>query len=188
VSEQAERLASTRVIGLGNTILSDDGVGVYAARLLAPLVCASGSIDVVESEVAGFALLELMHGFRRVALIDAICFDDVAPGTVVRLSADDLRTSLRIRSVHEIDLPTALALGRQLGFSMPEQVVIFGIQAADCWTLGEGLSLAVRQGMQRAVVELQAWLSGATAAPLSASTRMSDHYMFPPWRADEPTS
>jgi hydrogenase maturation protease len=148
-----------RVIGLGNTILSDDGVGVYAARELAVRLAGNPSVDIVESEVAGFALLELMEGFDRVLLIDAISFDGVPPGTVVRVEPGDLRTSLRIRSVHEIDLPTALALGRELGLQMPDEVQIFGIQAEDCWTLGERMSDAVRDGMDRAVAQVLAELA-----------------------------
>ncbi len=148
-----------RVIGLGNTILSDDGVGVYAARELALRLADDPDVDVVESEVAGFALLELMAGFERIILIDAISFDGVEPGTVVRVDPADLRTSLRIRSVHEIDLPTALALGRELGLDMPGEVVIFAIQAKDCWTLGERMCDAVKDGMDRAVAQVLATLS-----------------------------
>ncbi len=123
---------------------------------------------MVESEVAGFALLELMAGFERIILIDAVNFDGVEPGTVVRVDPAGLRTSLRIRSVHEIDLPTALTLGRELGLQMPAEVLIFGIQAKDCWTLGERLCDAVREGMCRAVVQVLAALSregGRGASP-----------------------
>ena len=150
----------TRIIGLGNTILSDDGVGVYAARELARRLEGDPDVDVVESEVAGFALLELMEGFDRIILIDAVSFDGVEPGTVVRVEPGDLRTSLRIRSVHEIDLPTALTLGRELGLGMPETVLIFGIQAKDCWTLGERLCDAVRDGMDRAVEDVLVVVAG----------------------------
>ena len=77
---------STRVIGLGNSILSDDGVGIYAAREVGRRLAEAGSettVDIVESEVAGFALMELMTGWKQVILIDSIQFEGVAPGTVV---------------------------------------------------------------------------------------------------------
>ena len=145
---------STRIIGFGNTILSDDGVGIYAAREISRrLGHADGrtALDVVESEVAGFALMELLAGCRRAILVDSIQFDNLEPGTVVRIDPQDLRTSLRLRSVHEIDLPTVLALGRHLGLPMPEEVTIFGIQAEDACTFGESLSASVTSGMQKAV-------------------------------------
>jgi len=142
----------TRVIGLGNTLLTDDGVGVYAAREIRRRLDGQfPDVDIVESEVAGFALLELMVGWERVILIDAVAFDGIEPGEVFRIHPQDLRTSLRIRSVHEIDLPTALELGRRLGMSMPDEVLIFAVQAQDCLTLGERLNEPVAAACARAV-------------------------------------
>ncbi len=130
----------TRVIGLGNTLLKDDGVGVYVAREVARRLPDGPDFDVVETECGGFALLELMTGQDRVVLVDSIAFDDLAPGTVVRIEPSDLRTSLRLRSVHEIDLPTALALGRAMGFPMPSQVVIVAVQGGEMSEFGEFLT------------------------------------------------
>ncbi len=142
----------TRIIGLGNTILSDDGVGIYAVREVARrLPACAGAVDIVETEMAGFALLDLMSGWERVILVDSIQFDDLAPGTVVRIDPADLRTSLRLRSVHEIDLPTALGLGRRLGLPMPREIVIIAIQAEDPRTFGETLTPSVAGGMDRVV-------------------------------------
>jgi hydrogenase maturation protease len=146
----------TRVIGLGNTILKDDGVGIYAAREVCrrlAMVDPGPRPDFIESEVAGFALMELMAGWERIILLDSIQFDGLAPGTVVRLDPKGLRTSLRLRSVHEIDLPTVMELGRHLGLQMPRRVIIFGIQAEDACTFGESLSSSVEGGLDK-VVEL----------------------------------
>ncbi len=145
---------NTRIIGLGNSILTDDGVGIYAARELGRRLAENGSptgVDVVETEVAGFALMELMAGWNHVILIDSIQFDQLNPGTVVKIDPKDLHTSLRLRSVHDIDLPTALELGRLMGLTMPSRVTIFGIQAQDALTLGESLTDAADRGMQEAV-------------------------------------
>jgi len=145
---------SVRIIGLGNSILRDDGVGIYAAREVRRRLADEGhdgGVDIVESEVAGFALMELMAGWKQVILIDSIQFDDLKPGTVVRINPDDLHTSLRIRSVHDINLPTALELGRRLGLEMPAELTIFGIQAKDALTFGESLTDAAERGMHEAV-------------------------------------
>jgi hydrogenase maturation protease len=149
-------VARTRIIGLGNSILSDDGAGIYAAREAARRLAAAGrnGVDIVESEVAGFALMELMAGWERILLVDSIQFDGLEPGTVLRLDAADLRTSLRLRSVHEIDLPTVLELGRRMGLAMPREVLIFGIQAQDALTLGEQLTPAAAAGVRRAVDQI----------------------------------
>ncbi len=94
--------------------------------------------------------MELMAGWDRVILVDCIQFDNLEAGTVLPIAPDDLRTSLKLRSVHEIDLPTALKLGDRLGLAMPQEVRIFGIRAQDAWTFGESLSPAAARGMQRA--------------------------------------
>lgn len=144
---------STRIIGLGNSILTDDGAGIYAAREVGRRLAEtgiSGSVDIVESEVGGFALMELMAGWDKVILLDSIQFDNLQPGTVIRIEPESLRTSLRIRSVHDIDLPTVVALGRKLGLRMPARLAIFGIQAEDPFTFGESPSEAAQRGIHEA--------------------------------------
>jgi hydrogenase maturation protease len=145
---------NTRIIGLGNSILTDDGAGIYAAREVSRRLTEAGlhsEIDILESEVAGFDLMEMMAGWEQIILIDSIQFDGLKPGTVVRIEPEDLRTSLRIRSVHQIDLPTVLELGRRMGLEMPAKLTIFGIQAEDPFTFGESLTDAAERGMNEAV-------------------------------------
>ncbi len=144
---------NTRIIGLGNSILTDDGVGIYAAREIGRRLAEMGrpDIDIVESEVAGFELMELMAGWKHVILVDSIQFEGLEPGTVVRIEPSDLHTSLRLRSVHDIDLPTVLELGRRMGLEMPARLTIFGIQAQDALTLGESLTKAAECGLKEAV-------------------------------------
>jgi hydrogenase maturation protease len=145
----AQPFVDTRIIGLGNTILSDDGAGIYAVREIGRRLAQAGrsdAADIVETEVAGLSLMELITGWKRIILVDSIQFDGIEPGTVIRLDPNDLRTSLRLRSVHDADLPTILALGRKIRLEMPEEVIIFGIQAEDPFTLGECLTPAVERG------------------------------------------
>jgi hydrogenase maturation protease len=144
----------TRIIGLGNSILTDDGVGIYTVREVSRRLSEGDrnpEVDVIETEVAGFALMEIMAGWERIILVDSIQFGGLLPGSVIRISPDDLHTSLRIRSIHEIDLPTVLELGRRLGLEMPTAITIFGIQAEDPYTLGERLTESVTIGMKEAV-------------------------------------
>ncbi len=145
---------SIRVIGLGNSILTDDGVGIYAAREVKRRLETCGlasQVDVIETETAGFDLMELMAGWERIILVDSLQFAGLEPGTVIRIKPEDLHTSLRLRSVHDIDLPTVLELGRRLGLAMPEDVSVIGIQAEDALTLGESLTTAAERGLKEAV-------------------------------------
>ncbi len=154
VGENPRSHTHTRIIGLGNPILTDDGVGIYTVREVSRCIAENGfgsDVDVVESDVGGFALMELMAGWKRVILVDSIQFDGLAPGTVVRIEPENLHTSLRLRSVHEIDLPTVLNLGRRLGLMMPSDLTIFGIQAEDMYTFSECLTPTAEQGMKKAI-------------------------------------
>ncbi|MFH1131814.1 MAG: hydrogenase maturation protease [Pseudomonadota bacterium] len=145
----------TRIIGLGNSILTDDAVGHHVIREInEQLGDRFPDIQTLESEVAGFALIELMDGWDRVVLVDAIKFDNVEPGTILKISPNDLRTSLRLRSVHEVDLPTAIELGRRSGFSMPKEIVVFAIQVQDMCTIGGDMTPSVAKAISRVVDQI----------------------------------
>jgi len=137
------RYVKTLVLGLGNTILCDDGIGIYVARSLAGRIGAAA--DVKEAELAGFDLIEMLKGYERAYIVDAIELDGEEPGTVFRMRPDDIRSTPRLASFHDIDLLTALELGRRLELPMPRQVVIFGVQVADALTLGESCTAAVER-------------------------------------------
>ena len=84
-----------------------------------------------------------MRGFTRVIIIDALKSPAEAgrePGEVVRHEAKDFKGGHRYGSAHSIGLDTALELGHQLGYDMPEEVIVFAIEAADVETFGEELS------------------------------------------------
>jgi hydrogenase maturation protease len=157
---------NTRIIGLGNSILTDDGVGIYTVREIARRSAAAGfgkQVDVVESEVGGFDLMELMAGWKRVILVDSIQFAWLKSGTVIRIDPDDLYTSLRLRSVHDVDLPTVLQLGHRLGLAMPKSLTIFGIQVEDMYTISECLTQTAELGMKKAVGLILEELAGESS-------------------------
>jgi hydrogenase maturation protease len=138
---------ATLVLGMGNPILSDDGVGLLVAGRLAAGPLPPGA-EVRQSEVAGLRLLELVRGFTRVIIIDALKSPADAgrePGEVVRYEAKDFKGGHRYGSAHSIGLDTALELGHRLGYDMPEEVVVFAIEAEDVETFGEELSPPVAE-------------------------------------------
>lgn len=130
------------ILGLGNAILCDDGVGIKVARHIAENH-ASTDVVVKEAEVAGFALLDLLEGFDRAVVVDAVRLPDAAPGEIAVFDLDALTPSLHLVSGHQIDLPTALEMGRQLGRSMPASVHVVGVQVEDDRTFDERCTPAV---------------------------------------------
>ncbi|MBN1177707.1 MAG: hydrogenase maturation protease [Anaerolineae bacterium] len=136
---------STLVLGLGNPILTDDGVGIYAVREAARR-CPRADVTFAEAGVGGLRLLEQIGGYARVILVDAIQTPTGRPGDVRCLRPGDLHASLHAGSSHDLSLPGALALGRQLGLPLPpdEAIVILAMEVADVLTFGEACTPPVR--------------------------------------------
>ena len=144
-------MSSTLVLGMGNPILSDDGVGLLVADRLRESSLPD-SVEVVQSEVGGLRLLELVRGFTRVIIIDALQSPAESgrhPGEVYRYEAKDFKGGHRYGSAHSIGLDTALELGHKLGYDMPAEVTVFAIEAEDVETFGEELSPPVAAAAER---------------------------------------
>ena len=144
-------MSSTLVLGMGNPILSDDGVGLLVADRLreSPL---PQDVEVALSEVGGLRLLELVRGFTRVIIIDALRSPAESgrhPGEVHRYEAKDFKGGHRYGSAHSIGLDTALEIGHKLGYDMPGEVTVFAIEAEDVETFGEELSPPVAEAAER---------------------------------------
>jgi len=134
----------TLVVGLGNPILTDDGVGIYIVRALEAR-CRRDDVTFAEASVGGLRLLDVIAGYERVVLVDAIQTCDGKPGDIHRLHPNDLRASLHSGSTHDLSLTGALALGRGLGMVLPdnEAIVIIAIEVEDVLTFGETVTPAV---------------------------------------------
>ncbi len=142
-------MTSTLVLGMGNPILSDDGVGLEVARRLQEGPLPDG-VEVRQSEVAGLRLLELLKGYDKVVIVDALR-SGREPGEIVRYDAGEFKGGHRYGSAHSIGLHTALELGRTLGMPMPDDVTVFAVEAEDIETFGEELSAPVVAAADRLV-------------------------------------
>jgi len=127
--DERHSLPATLVIGLGNTLRGDDGVGVRVAQALAAQALPD-DVEVVDGGTAGLGIVNLMEGRQRVILVDAA---DVgkAPGEFVRFTLDEARLlgDDQHLSVHAAGLRDALLLAQALKM-LPDEVVIFGVQPA----------------------------------------------------------
>jgi hydrogenase maturation protease len=152
-------VTSTLVLGMGNPILSDDGVGLYVARRLREAPLPDG-VEVRESEVAGLRLLELLRGYDKVVIVDALQSGREA-GEVVRYEARDFAGGHRYSSAHSIGLETALELGRTLGYDMPADVTVLAVEAVDVETFAEELSAPVAEAAERVIALVRAEVGAA---------------------------
>jgi hydrogenase maturation protease len=127
------------IFGLGNPILSDDAVGMVVARALHGEV-ADDQTDLVEASIAGLEVLDIISGYDKVIVIDAIRTRDGEVGDLYQLSADDLISTPRLASPHDVDFGLALRIGREFQHAMPDEVVIYAIEVEDPYTFAEELT------------------------------------------------
>lgn len=140
----------TLVLGIGNPILSDDSVGVRVVREL------EGKLDpmevtVMEASVGGLNLLDLLAGYERAVIIDAIQTVGGKVGQVHRLTHESFDATRYATSPHDVNFATALELGRRLGLAMPQQIVILAIEVKEVTTFSEECSPEVEAAIPVAV-------------------------------------
>ncbi|HWI50726.1 MAG TPA: hydrogenase maturation protease [Symbiobacteriaceae bacterium] len=128
------------VIGIGNELCADDGVGLAVVRQLQ----AAGVAGAVAAGCPGLGLLDLLEGYDRAILVDAVV-SGAPPGTVHRFGLGDLPDrSLLPLSLHGLNAVDALALGQVVAPEhLPREVIIVGVEIADRTPFQEGLSPAV---------------------------------------------
>jgi len=144
----------TLILGLGNPILRDDGVGIRLATDLAErLGCPDGirrgpgGIEaglhcLVECSLGGLTLVELMAGFDRVVVLDSIGTRDGVPGDWHAFTAEALKQTMNLSNVHDANFATALELGRRMGFRLPldADIHVFAVEVEDTLTFDERMS------------------------------------------------
>lgn len=134
------------ILGLGNTLITDDGIGIYIVRALQnenSLYLPNIHIDFAESSMGGIRLLDEIVGYRAVIIIDSIITSQTKPGSIhyFKIQMDELLHSPpTLRSGHTLSLNDMLLLGKALSYPMPKKIFILAIEVIDNVTLKESLS------------------------------------------------
>ena len=143
---------STVVLGLGNLLRRDEGLGVWALQRLARHRLPD-SVRLLDGGTLGLDLISEVEGCASLVVLDAI-LAGAEPGTLVRLADDAVPGAPGLRtSMHEVGLDDLLAVLRLRG-SMPRRVVVLGVEPSET-ELGWGVSPAVEGGLD-ALVEAAA--------------------------------
>jgi hydrogenase maturation protease len=157
--------AKTLVLGLGNLVHSDDGLGVHAIQQLQRDSRVPSGVAFLDGGTQGLALLPHISSYERLLVIDAIDVGEL-PGTLVRLEGKALQNLPGKPSVHQLGFADLLVALEFIGES-PEEIVLFGIQPLSTeW--GTELTPPVRQaleGLPELVIEqLSLWEAAMTPA------------------------
>jgi hydrogenase maturation protease len=133
----------TLILGMGNDLLRDDGVGLKAARRVARQ--CTDTADLAETCVATIDLLPVLSGYRRVVVLDAFLSDDLPPGSTIQTTPDDLPAGFGFRSFHTLSFNEMLRLGEELDIPMPDHISIHGLVVKEPYTFGERFTEEVEQ-------------------------------------------
>lgn len=146
----------TVILGLGNDLLSDDSIGLLVARQLSRENV--DSVNIVESDLCGLALLDLLVDYDRAIIIDAMHTGKHQPGTILELGPDSFGESLS-PSPHYTGLPELIALANELGLYFPRQIRIFAVEAGNLHTVGGDLSDPVAKALPQVTNRIRSCLN-----------------------------
>ncbi len=149
----------TLILGLGNPILSDDGVGIWVARALEGRLDKQ-EITVEESTMAGLDLLDLLVNFDRAIIIDAIQTTGGKVGQIYRLEPGTFDTTRHAATPHDVNFATALELGNRLGLALPQQIIIFAIEVENVSSFREECTPEVERAIPVCVEKVIQELNG----------------------------
>lgn len=145
----------TLIVGVGSPILGDDGVGIVIARHCKELFSNNDDIDVAEIGTGGLSLLDIVAGYERLILIDAVISGSPS-GTVQVLAEAEISNTAHLGTGHEADLKTTLALGRKLaGQPLPKDVYIVTVEVSDITTFSESLSPEAQAAVPAAIAAVE---------------------------------
>jgi hydrogenase maturation protease len=150
---------SILVLGIGNLIMSDDGIGVRVVQLLAERYRFPAGVTVLDGGTLGLDLLPRLEGVERLLVVDAVDTGRTA-GTMVRMAGEEVPVVLETKvSPHQTGLTDLLAVAMLQGFA-PREMVLWGVQPA-LIDLGTELSEAVAARLEplagKVLAELTRW-------------------------------
>ncbi len=146
------------MLGVGSSILSDDGVGIAVTRALESRATGRSGVEFIANEEGGFSLLEDALGFDRLVVIDAVL--GPSPGRLRRLDLSELAPTVHCGGPHGLNLATVLEFGRRQGLAVPREVTVYAVEVRDATTFGERLSPAVEARIDDIVREIERELFG----------------------------
>ncbi len=144
---------NTVILGLGNELLGDDGVGIVAARLLKKQI--GDEVEVMESSLSGLALLDILVGYEKAILIDSILTENGSPGQIYEIFPQDLPAP-KASSAHYAGLPELFEISEIYQLDFPQWVKIFAVEVEDPYTLREGLSKQVQKALPDLITKVKA--------------------------------
>lgn len=137
----------TIIVGLGNPILGDDGVGWKVVDEIKKRLPANSCVDIDCLSVGGISLMEHLIGYDRAIIVDSFIADMEDMGSILIHKLEDLPnySAFHITSTHDTSLQNAIQLGKEMGAHLPEEVIVIGVAIQHICDFGEELSPLVTE-------------------------------------------
>ncbi len=154
------------VVGLGNILLRDEGIGVHTAQILKERFRFSPEVEIIDGGTLGLDLLPFLEERESVLVVDAVDFGR-EPGYIGEIEGDSIPSKLQTKlSVHHVGLPDLLLAATWMDMK-PERICLIGIQPE---SIEVGLEMTERvkgkteELVGRTIAKLGEW--GVTSNPL----------------------
>lgn len=155
----------TLILGMGNTLLCDDGIGIIVKRYLENKLQGVRDIDFVETSWGGFKIVDLLRGYDYTIIVDSIKTGNKPQGYIHYLKPSDLLPTLRLTSYHDINFITALKLAETLHAKVPDDIDIFAVEVENNYTISEQLSPALWKAVTKCSYQIAARLASKGLIP-----------------------
>jgi len=138
------------VIGLGSPIMTDDAVGLKIAEAIEAM--GIPNVDTMQEAIGGLDIIPMLMGYRNAIIADAVQTKEYAPGTIIIFDPEDFDATVVNASAHEMNLATAIRIGRQFDpDGMPVSIRFVAVEVSDILTISETMTDAVTEAMPDAV-------------------------------------
>ena len=150
----------TLVLGLGNELYGDDGIGIHIIQKL-EADPEFKSADLHACGLTGLSILDVIIGYDHLIIIDTIKKNDPAPGKIHVMDESKIR-HIPGPSPHYVSIPQTIEIGKKIGLKVPKKIKVIAVEANNLFYLGEGLSSemkacipAIQQKVKSLLVEIK---------------------------------
>jgi len=141
------------ILGIGNDILMDDGIGPKAVKTLEKKYPLPG-VEYHTTTLGGLDVLEFINGYDWVIFIDAIKTKGGIPGSVYEYSTEDFKETLHLTNLHDISFLTAIKLGKQLDMKVPKSLHIFAVEIIEDQVFGDEFTPPLQKRYNQIIEEI----------------------------------
>jgi hydrogenase maturation protease len=165
-----------RIIGVGNLLLADDGVGIRVVRELKRRI-DDPRVLCIESERGGLDLLEGLEGADRAIVVDAAATGAHPAGSISRFILRKPFIPGSCPSLHALSIDALLALGSSAGVPLPDDVILYAIEAADIESFGADCTGDVESAIPEVVAMVQGDIQSFFTSRFIASDMQQEQYV-----------